>query len=317
MQSPLPDDVLSRSLSQSFAGTVALLDVADASCLLDPSVYDDAILFAAGQAQDALDRLVRYDTVTGEAEGVLVPMRFDTLRNPVEDDARIVYVDAKRGGGGAIRAFDKATGETSLICEVETDIPVLCYATPYLVWRERTADGTVKVFACHLGTGDTVTLSVPETEDIACSSPALSNGAAVYAVQDPADSRHGVVRTVHLIDGLVDDFAPGTYVHNPKRMDSVLAWTSGNHGADNDLYCSQNGGVPTRIAKGVVDFGLTERCAAYGLNGTVYTYEYETEETIAISAGGNAQFAAAGGRVIVWRDMTNPDSPVWKYMRMD
>lgn len=307
--SPLPDLAV---------GTVALADVADVQYLFDPSVYDDSILFAAGMEETALDRLVRFDTVTGEAEGVLVPMRYDTLRNPVEDDARIVYVDAKLGGGGAIRTLDKATGETGLVCELALDIPVLRYETPYLLWKERAVDGTAKLYACHLGTFDSVTLAVFDTAIGRASLPWLNAGEAIYADADAEDPARGMIRFVQLTDGDTADYAPDTFVHDPARSGGVLAWTTGNHGENNDLYCTVNGGAAKKLAAGVIDYGLASGVVAYGYEKGVYVYVCESGETVRLSGGGeNAQFAAAGGNAVVWRDMANPEYPIWKYMRID
>lgn len=287
------------------------------AAVVDPSVYENEILFATGESEDACDRLVRLEPETGAFETIGAACENDTLRCPVENGSVIVYLDAKLAGGGSIRMFDKTSGETSVLAEYAYAAPHLSLEAPYLVWTEHTGETSGKLMVCNIESGELLTLAVFTDSSYADSKPSVKSGQVIYADADEANPGDSLIRTVLLSDGSRWDYSAGTYVHDPKSAGDRWAYLTGNHDGGSDLYVSVGGGSPKRIARGVIDFDITASCVVYSRDETVYAYTFSDDKTFVLSeTSTNSQFVMAGGDYALWRDMTDPSSPLWKYIKV-
>ncbi len=287
------------------------------TAVVDPSVFGGAILFATGASEDACTRLVRLDPETGAFVNIDIPLMNDTIRYPVENDSIIVYADCKTDGGGSIVRLDKATGETTALSEFVMEAPKISMEAPYAVWTERTDETTAKLTVCDVTSGELLTLAVFTDSVYAESDPSIKSGQVIYADEDSANPGDSLIRTVLLSDNSRWDFSAGSFVHDPKSAGDRWAYLSGNHDENSDLYISVGGAAPVRVASGVIDFDITPTCVVFSRDETVYAYVFADNKTYVISETGvNSQFVMAGGDYALWRDMTDPDLPLWKYIKV-
>jgi hypothetical protein len=287
------------------------------AAVVDPSVFGDEILFATGVSENACDRLVRLNPETGAFVNIALSRMYDTIRYPVESTDIILYADCKTDGGGSIVRLDKATGETTVLAEFALDAPKLMFEPPYAVWTERTDGSTAKLMVCDIVSGEMLTLAVLTRAAYADSAPSIRSGQVIFADVDEQISGSSLIRTILLLDNSRWDFAAGTFVHDPKSAGDRWAYLSGNHDANSDLFISVGGGAPKRVASGVIDFDITPSCVVFGRDETVYAYVFADDKTYVISeTGTNAQFVMASGHYALWRDMSNSEQPLWKYLRV-
>lgn len=287
------------------------------TAVVDPSIYGEEILFATGASENACDRLVRLNPETGAFVNIALARIYDTIRYPVESADAILYADCKADGGGSIVRLDKTTGESTVLAEFALDAPKLMLESPYAVWMERTADTTAKIMVCDISNGELLTLAVLTRAAYAVSAPSIKSGQVIYADADASNPGSSLIRTVLLSDNSRWDYAAGTFVHDPKSAGDRWAYLSGNHDASSDLYISIGGAAAKRVAAGVIDFDITPTCVVFGRDETVYAYVFAQDKTYVISeTGSNAQFVMASGSYALWRDMSDPTQPLWKYLRV-
>lgn len=287
------------------------------TAVVDPSIYGEEILFATGASENACDRLVRLNPETGAFVNIALARVYDTIRYPVESADAILYADCKADGGGSIVRLDKTTGESTVLAEFALDAPKLMLELPYAVWMERTADTTAKIMVCDISNGELLTLAVLTRAAYAVSAPSIKSGQVIYADADASNPGSSLIRTVLLSDNSRWDYAAGTFVHDPKSAGDRWAYLSGNHDASSDLYISIGGAAAKRVAAGVIDFDITPTCVVFGRDETVYAYVFAQDKTYVISeTGSNAQFVMASGSYALWRDMSDPTQPLWKYLRV-
>lgn len=287
------------------------------TAVVDPSVFDGEILFATGASENACDRLVRLNPETGAFTNIAITRINDTIRYPVENETVLLYADCKTAGGGSIVRLDKATGEVAVMAEFALDAPKLLFEAPYAVWTERTDGSTAKVMVCDVTSGELLTLAVLNNSSYAESAPSIKSGQVIYADADTQNPGSSLIRTVLLSDNSRWDFSAGTYVHDPKSAGDRWAYLSGNHDAQSDLYVSIGGGAPKRVASGVIDFDITHTCVVFSRDETVYAYVFVDDKTYVISeTGTNAQFVMASEDYALWRDMSDPEQILWKYIKV-
>ncbi len=287
------------------------------TAVVDPSVSGGEILFATGASETACDRLVRLDPVSGAFVNIEIPLLNDTIRYPVENADVILYADCKTTGGGSIVRLDKVTGETAVLSEFALEAPKLSFEAPYAVWTERTGEASAKLIVCDIISGELVTLAVFANSPYAESEPSIKSGQVIYADADETNPGSSLIRTVLLSDNSRWDFSAGSYVHDPKSAGDRWAYLSGNHDGSSDLYVTVGGAAATRVARGVIDFDITPTCVVFSRDETVYAYVFSDNKTYVVSeTGTNSQFVMAGGDYALWRDMTNPDLPLWKYIKV-
>lgn len=287
------------------------------TAVVDPSVYDGRILFATGADENACDRFVRLDPVTGAFENIEAERTNSTLRSPVENAEVLIYTDVKSAGGGTIRMIDKATRENTALAEFTMGVPKLSLEAPYLVWMERTGETSAKLMVCDITSGELLTLAVFTDSAYADSAPSIKSGQVLYADADETNPGSSLIRTVLLSDNSRWDYSAGSYVHDPESAGDRWAYLSGNHDGESDLYVSIGGGSPMRVARGVIDFDITPSCVVFSRDETVYAYVFSDNKTYVLSeTGTNSQFVMAGGDYALWRDMTDPENPLWKYIKV-
>lgn len=287
------------------------------TAVVDPSVSGGEMLFATGASETACDRLVRLDPVLGAFVNIEIPLLNDTIRYPVENADVILYADCKTTGGGSIVRLDKATGETAVLSEFALEAPKLSFEAPYAVWTEHTGEASAKLIVCDIISGELVTLAVFANSPYAESEPSIKSGQVIYADADETSPGNSLIRTVLLSDNSRWDFSAGSYVHDPKSAGDRWAYLSGNHDGSSDLYVTVGGAAATRVARGVIDFDITPTCVVFSRDETVYAYVFSDNKTYVVSeTGTNSQFVMAGGDYALWRDMTNPDLPLWKYIKV-
>ncbi len=106
-------------------------------------------------------------------------------------------------------------------------------------------------------------------------------------------------------------------MHDPKSAGDRWAYLSGNHDTNSDLYVSVGGEAAKRIARGVIDFDITPSCVVFSRDETVYAYVFSDDKTYVLSeTSTNSQFVMAGDDYALWRDMTSPALPLWKYIKV-
>ena len=287
------------------------------TAVVDPSVSGSEILFATGADEDACNRLVRLNPETGAFVNIDIPLNNDTIRYPVENNEFILYADCKTAGGGGIMRLDKATGETAVLAEFAQEAPKLALEAPYAVWTERTDETTAKLMVCNVTDGELLTLAVFSNSPYAQSDPSIKSGQVIYADADAANPGSSLIRTVLLSDNSRWDFSAGSFVHDPKSAGDRWAYLSGNHDTNSDLYVSVGGEAAKRIARGVIDFDITPSCVVFSRDETVYAYVFSDDKTYVLSeTGTNSQFVMAGDDYALWRDMTSPALPLWKYIKV-
>ncbi len=287
------------------------------TAVVDPSVFEGEILFATGVSENTCDRLVRLNPETGDFVNVAIERMNDTIRYPVENTDVILYADCKTAGGGSIVKLDKATGKTAVLSAFALEAPKLALEAPYAIWTERTDESTAKLVVCDITSGELLTLAVFTNSPYAESDPSIKSGQVIYADTDTGNADGSLIRTILLADNSRWDFSAGSFVHDPKSAGDRWAYLSGNHDGDSDLYVSVGGNAPTRIARGVIDFDITPTCVVFSRDETVYAYAFADNKTYVLSeTGTNSQFVMAGGDYALWRDMTDPNQPLWKYIKV-
>ena len=302
-------------LATAMPQTVLLSRPENIKALADPYVLDEQILFAAGPTLSSLTAILQVEPVTGACVELVTQRQFDTLRNPCGDSDYLVYADVKQDGGGAIRVLARETGETRELCTVAAGVPELCFCAPYLLVRERVGDGGVRLNLWDVSTGESAALALFYDSPFGTSSAWLSDNLVLYADASGKTDGTGLLCAVALPDGELTQFVPGTYVHDPKSSGNIVAWLAGNHGEKSDLYMRIGSGEQKRIARGAVDFSITNSCVVYNRDETVFACSFADDKTYVLSeTGTNAQLAASSDALVLWRDVTDPAKPLWKYV---
>lgn len=282
--------------------------------LTDASVFDGALLFAAGDDASTFDRLFRLDLSTGALTAIDAVPENDTFRYPVESDRFLAVFDARSDGGGDIRVLDRAGGDWFTIRTVESGLPCLRLDGAHLAWSEP-ADGRGGVlYVCDLSAAEPaclplVTLATAAYADCA---PCLTDGRLVYA-DGTADS--GEIHSIFLAGGEPSSFSTGGPAFNPCAIGTSWAWLTAEEGGE--LYLSVDSGVPQRIAYGVSGYGLTEEAAVYGAGEMVFCCLFADGRTYLLSeTGTRAEFLCAGDGYAVWRVLGDLSRDAIRYMRL-
>ncbi len=313
---PTAAQYLPNPLAVNAAQAVVFSGVS-APAAIDPSVYGGQVLFAAGEAANACDRLVRYDPASGACEQIDVELENGSVRRPVEDARAIAYLDAAADGGGRVMWMDKADGACREIARYASGVPALCLEYPYLVWTARTSDTAASLYVYDAVSGETAAVAIFDDTPYAFSAPSLRSGQLLYADASEKSAETSRIRTILLASGDRFDYEADVYVHDPASNGNRWAFLAGDHGPDADLYLCTDGGAPKRIAHGAINFGVTPTCLVFGRDETVYAYAFGEDKTYVLSGtGAAAQFVTAGGEYAVWRDVSDPAKPVYRVMRL-
>lgn len=280
----------------------------------DVSVFGDTLVFSVGDyttdGTAAFVRLCQYDTTTGTYSYLALPLENKSIRFPVMNDRWIVYFDSLPTGGGRLVAYDRAAKEATAFKTVHLGLPVPLLDGDTVVWMERTGQTRDKLFACDLNTMETVTLDYLDDSSYGLSKPTFCDGVLFYA-----DKSGSLVRW-ELATNDRSTVPVSTYVHDPVYNGTYLAYLSGNHGEDSDLYL-YDGTETVCIAEGVVDFALGDGFVAYSRFDRTYVYFPDTKTTFNTTRPEEQSLLlAAGGKYLVWMDVTWRDKDIMEYMEI-
>lgn len=295
------------------AETLVLPETLGVFAITDPSIGGDTLLFCAGADAERPDALFEYGFATGEARAVGgVERAFDAVRNPVQNESYLVYMDAKAAGGGAIRVLDKAAGTTRWLADVRYGVPKLHLDGQYLCYTARTDEQAAELYVIDLAANRGLTLARFSGAQYGASEPDMAGGVVVYAGADAGGA--GALEIADVINGARETWHQRTLVHDPRCNDRFYAFLSGAHGKDADLYVMQKGGKAALAARGVVDYALAADYAVYMLDGTIYAFGLADGKTHALSEASTADvLLAAGGGWALWRETGPNGAAVYRY----
>ncbi len=284
-----------------------------ATVAADPSIYNGQILFCIGMDATRLTGIIRVEPASGTVETLTISPKNDSLRNPVEDGATLAYFDADSSGGGAVYVLDKSTNETRLVCQVGFGVPKLYLSAPYLAFAQRISDTATRLNVFNLESGAAVAPAMLLSGS-GYDSSAISLDGATLTYADMGQDGGSAVHSIQLDTGNVSQDAIDGFVHNLQRRGNRLAWLSASLGEDSDLYLAGEGGTAGRIARDVANFYLGAEYVAYGCGETIYACALDNNRTYILNAAGTTgQLVAADDSLILWRDVTDPQSPIWTY----
>ncbi len=311
--SPTPDPAEDHPLyTTDLTAVQKEIVVPEYQYLTDVFVYDGQICFAAGDytidGTAAFVRLCIYDPKTDAHRFLPLPVQYKSIRFPQINERWIVYLDATANGGGRIAAYNRETGETKTIKTVHFGMPQPKLSGDLAVWIERTGQSRDKLFACDLNTGESVTLELYDNSEYAMSVPDFVDGTVYYV------SPTGQLTAWTLQTNEKQTIETGTFVHDPRFHGGYLAFLSGNHGEDSDLYLYQNGQL-TRVAQNVSDFALGDRFLAYSRFERNYVYFLSDQTTFCTTRSDEkSMLLAAGDNLLIWMDVTWRDKDISEYM---
>lgn len=293
-------------------------EIAYPGVIVDPTVWNGTLLFATGEDGARCDQLVAYNLSDGAYARIETISQYECLRMPVQNDQYLLYLDGNTAGGGSIRVIDRSTGRDSVLTEYAFGVPKLFLEANYLTFTERASETRFRLNVTDLATKESATVAVFEYSEYAASAPSLASGQILYADADPADASKSVIRSLHIATDGRWAYDAGTYVHDPKSNGDSWVWMSGNHSVDSDLYLATHGGRPACIARGVADFGLTGQVVVFCRDESIYAYRIDEDKTYVLSdTGAHAQLLYTGGGYAVWRDVTDPEQPVYRAMKVE
>ena len=280
--------------------------------LADPFLYRGQICFAAGNytpdGTAAFVRLCTYEPKTDRHTFLALPVQYKSIRFPKMNERWIVYLDATAAGGGRLVAYDRIADTAKTIKTVHIGMPQPQLWGDTVVWLERTGQSRDKLFACDLKTGESVALELFDNSEYALSTPSFYDGMLVYV--DP----QGKLTKWDLEQNKKETIETGTYVHDPQYNGTFLAYLSGNHGSDTDLYLLTDDG-PLCVAQNVSDFALGDTFLAYNRYERNYVYFPADQSTFCTTRDDEkAMLLTAGGNLLLWMDVTWRDKDISEYM---
>lgn len=288
----------------------------------DPFYYDGQILLTAGKLYDdgsvRMDKLLFYEPETRAVSEFPFALENDHYLYPAFNERWLVYLDGGYNGGGLLMAYDRtAVGAVpTVIKEIYTGQPQFTLDGDYIVWTERTGSQMDKLFVCYLPTMETATLDMFSHSAHGQSRPYIDDGVIVWANVDTATGSTADTSGIYYIaigSSTIDNYSPGTYVHDPRFNGTWFAWLDGPHGPDAKLYVSL-GGEPVEVASGVVDFGLGSDFAVYCVDETIYAYTMSDGQTFRISGGEEkTMYLGTSNDAVFYMDVSIRDRDVLKF----
>lgn len=256
----------------------------------DPYRYEDKIYFVAGRDPDGsahFKALYEYDMVTGEQRALDdVQIQHDDVFRPQTNENWIVYLDHKRTGGGKIKVLDRSTNNISTVKTYYSGMPSIVLDGDLLAWMERTGTNMDKVFLFDLRTRENMTAAMLERSVFGQSDVDLSESEVIWADADPsatgeARDQTAVINYLSLLPSTeskkVQNYLPGTYVHDPKTNGTARVWTDQRSGPSPKLYLSLNQGPPEMVAEKVTGYDLGSDFVAYCADEVMYVYFWGTK----------------------------------------
>lgn len=304
---------------------VVLSGYAGYNWFADPYAWNNTLIFTAGHLVDndvRMDLLFRYDINTGEAQEIEATLQNQSYVYPMMNDRWLVYLDAKKNGGGVIRAKRMDTGELYEVKQVYADQPVLQLDGDTLAWIERTGSRMDKLFVCDLNTLENTAIRLFNNTVYGQSAVSMKNGQIVFAditseaAGTEAEQTISAIYSLTLSDESFSPYMPGTYVHDPLTNGKQWIWRNGNHGPGDDLYLMQNGAAPKLLAEDITDYGISEQFAAYSKNEAIYVYFFDDGTAVQITPDierERTQLLGVSNGVVIWMDVTSRERDIMKY----
>ncbi len=291
------------------------------SYLGDPYCGGSTIVCSAGKLIDGsvrMNRLVEYNIASGRMIELPYQAENDHLFFPVFNESWLVYFDANYSvGGGNIMAVRTDTGVVSqpgLVKQVYIGQPELKLWGNYLAWTERTGSEREKVFVCDLTTMETAVVGIFDSSVYGTSQPAFGGGKLIFADADSLDPTASLIRCFDIATGEAAEYRPGVYVHDPEYNGKYFAWLSANHSEDTALYIWDGVGAPRVLEEGVVEFGLSDDFIAYGKDGAVHVYIFDSGSTYRVSPEReNTHFLGVSSGTVIWMDVTSRERDIIKF----
>ena len=293
----------------------------------DATAHNGTLMFCAGEIVNGdayMTALMEVNTDSKSsktARRVNLVLENDHIMYATFNDNWLVYLDAKNKGGGKIKfcEYNSDYSKAKVVKEVYTGHPALFLSGNYLAWTERTGTSMDKLFICDLSTMENAT--VQTFNRLTCygvSKPHLLDNMLVWADVDSENSTGSLTSQVCILDvesGEYVSYKPGMYVHDPKcNGKDVIAWMTGNHGPDSDLYVSYNCKDPELVAEGVVDFYMGENFIAYQRDQAVFVYTLSTKETYRITRNvENAQIIGVSENCVIWNEIASGNRETLKF----
>lgn len=284
--------------------------------LSDVSYCNPYIVCVAGNyttdGTAAFVRVVLHNPLTRTNTYLTLPQSYKSLRFPCVNEDWVVYVDANGAGGGRIMSYDRATEKSRVLKTVHVGIPKLSLWDKYAAWIERTGSTRDKLFLSDVSTGETVTLAILDNSPFGMSEPCLFGGKLWYA------DEVGILQCLDLKTKETTAYKTGLYVHDPKYNGEQVAFITGNHGFDSDLYFfTEDEPTPKLVSSGVIDFSMGEGFLSYTKNDKTYVYFFEDGVTFCITRSNETSILlGAGGDFVIWMDTTWRDKDILEYMHV-
>lgn len=308
------------------------IDVTDSAYkwFSDCSVYGDTAIFCAGEVVggDAVMTSLMQCSVANMqdtvAQRINILLENECVMYPVFNEKYLVYLDANESGGGKIMCckFGGDYTKTTMVKEVYTGHPVLCLSGDILAWTERTGTSMDKLFVCDLTTLESAT--VQTFDRMTCygvSRPNLKGANLMWADVD-SETTSGVMTSqicmLNVETGEYFAYKPEMYVHDPKSNgNGVVAWITGNHGTDSDLYFTTDFENNVLVEKGVVDFYIDKDYIAYQKNEAIHVYIISEGKSFTITRGTeNAQLMGVFGNTVIWNNIASGDRETLKFSKI-
>lgn len=311
--SPTPDPAKDHPLyTADLTAVQHEIVVPEFQYMADPVVYDGKIYFVAGNyAPDGMasfTRLCIYDPAQDTRSFLALPLQYKSIRFPAINDRWIVYLDATASGGGRLVAYDRETESARAFKVVHNGMPRPQLIGNVAVWQERTGQNRDKLFACDLLTLENVTLELYDEAEYGMSAPCAYGDTLYYVNPD------GKLTVWNLAENDRRVIETGTYVHDPKSNGTYLAFLTGNHGEDAELRLVTEDGTVT-VAEGVYAFAFGDTFLAYSRYERNYVYFPADGTTFCTTRSDEqAMLLGAGGKYLIWMDVTWRDKDISEYM---
>ncbi len=286
--------------------------------LADPYCFNGSIICSVGKQFDRtvkLFKLAEYSVGSKSVRELSVEAMNDHLFFPVFNEKWLVYFDAHYSvGGGFICAVDrtKPDAEPVIVKQVYIGQPRIRLSGDRITWIERTGSDRDKIFVCDLNSMETAVIQFFDRSDYGTSMPYFYGDLVLWAAPGSGDS--SVIKSINAETGAMGEFDPGTYVHDPAYNGKYYAWLDAPHSPDAALYAADTASDPVLIARGVTEFGISDKFIAYGLDGAVFIYVFETGQSYRITPEREeALFLGVSGGTVMWMDVTSRERDIIKY----
>lgn len=279
----------------------------------DVTISGDTLIAPVGNytpdGTAAFVRLLIYNVKTKSQSLLALPLEYTSIRFPAMNTRWIVYLDSAANGGGRLVAYRRSDGTARALKTVHTGLvkPVLYENTAF--WIERTGQSRDKLFAVDLETGESATLAIYDSSPYGLSNPYVYGHTLLYVAPD------GALTVLDLETGESKTIDVGVpYVHDPQMNADGIAFLDSDHAADGRVLW-YDGSKTVEVVSGAVDFALGEGFIAYSRYDKNYVYYYGDGATLsATREDETAMLLAAGGKTMVWMDVTWRDKDIMEYM---